>query len=95
MPALPYQTFPSTNRVFIGADATITNQDNATDAYPHWIVIRGRDQQAAIELLLTTDALVTLRNHLNAILDDPAEVESWAARDLAGLALRKAQVQSC
>ena len=94
MPALEYQTFPSINRVFIGADATITNADDGTDAYPHWIVIRGRDHQTAVELLLTTDALVVLRDRINAILDDPAEVAAWAARDLAGLALHEAMVVS-
>ena len=91
MPALEYQTFPSINRVFVGADATITIKDSAT-SYPHNLTIRDRDGQNVVELHLTTDALVALRNRINAILDDPAEVAAWAARDLAGLALHEAMV---
>jgi len=93
MPALPYQTFTSTNCVFIGADATIAIKDSGSD-WPHRLAIRDRDQRLVVELLLTTDALVALRDHINAILDDPAEVAAWAARDLAGLALREAMVIS-
>ena len=93
MPALEYQTFPSTNHVFIGADALVTIT-TGTDSHPHTIDIRDRDRQAVVKLFLTTDALLALRNHIAAILDDPAEVASWAARDLAGLALREAMVVS-
>ena len=94
MPALEYQTFPSINRVFIGADATITTRPGGSASHPHWIIVKDSAQIPAVELLLTTDALLALRNHINTILDDPAEVASWAARDLAGLALREAMVVS-
>ena len=93
MPALEYQTFPSINRVFVGADALISAK-YGTSSHPHVIGIRDRAQDPVVELFLTTDALVVLRDHINAILDDPAEVAAWAARDLAGLALREAMVIS-
>ena len=93
MPALPYQTFPLQARVFIGGDALITTTHGTTD-HPHVIVIKDRDEGAIAELFLTTEALVALRKQINAILDDPAEVAAWAARDLAGLALREAMVVS-
>ena len=92
MRELPYQTFPSINRVFIGADATITTRPDGAGGYPHWIVVKDSAQGPAVELLLTTDALVALRNHINTILDDPTEVAAWATRDLAGLALHEAMV---
>ena len=93
MTALPYQTFPSINSVYVGADATITIEDSDT-TWPHNITIRDRDRHHVVELRLTTEALVALRNHIDTILDDPAEVAAWAARDLAGLALREAMVIS-
>ena len=93
MPALEYQTFPIENRVFVGADATITTA-HKNHNHPHVIDIRDRDRNRVVELWLTTEALVVLRDRINTVLDDPAEVAAWAARDLAGLALRKAMVVS-
>ena len=93
MRELPYQTFPSINSVYIGADAMITIEDSAT-TWPHNLTIRDRDRQLVVQLLLTTDALVALQSRINTVLDDPTEVASWAARDLAGLALREAMVVS-
>ena len=91
--ALSYQTFPSINRVFVGADAHIA-MTLGTTSHPHVLNIRDRAHDPVAELFLTTDALVALRDHINTILDDPAEVAAWAARDLAGLALREAMVIS-
>ena len=93
MPALEYQTFPSLNRVFVGADALVTSTTGTT-THPHAITVRDRTHDPVVELFLTTEALVALRNHIDTILDDPAEVAAWAARDLAGLALREAMVIS-
>ena len=81
MPALPYQTFTSTNCVFIGADATIAIKDSGSD-WPHRLAIRDRDQRLVVELLLTTDALVALQVRISAVLDNAAEVASWADRQI-------------
>jgi len=85
MPALEYQTFPSINRVFVGADALISAK-YGTSSHPHVIGIRDRAQDPVVELFLTTDALVVLQSRINAILDDPAEVASWASRQIEPVA---------
>ena len=79
MPALPYQTFPSTNRVFVGADAFITTLPAASTNYPHWVVIKDRNQQPVVELCLTFEAAVDLRDLLTNILVAHAKTEATKA----------------
>lgn len=79
MPALPYQTFPSTNRVFIGQDAFITTLPAASTDYPHWVVIKSANQQPVVELCLTFEAAVDLRDLLTNILVAHAKAEAAKA----------------
>ena len=92
MTDLPYETFTSVSAVFIGADAVISTSPIVNGPFTHSIKVRDCKARLIAELCLTTEALVALQNCIAAILDDPAEVAAWAARDLAGLALREAMV---
>ena len=84
MTELPYQTFGSPNRVFIGADANITVMRYGTADYPHTISVKDANQAPVLELCLTTEAAATLADLLTNLVDpDPTP---WAARDLAHLA---------
>ena len=84
MSDLPYQTFGSTNRVFVGADAKITTSRSSSDAWVYQVDISDFRESEVLSLLLTVEAAATLADLLTNLADpDPAP---WAARDLAHLA---------
>ena len=70
MSDLPYQTFGSPNRVFIGADANITVMRYGTADYPHTISVKDANQATVLELCLTAEAAATLADLL-AVPTDP------------------------
>ena len=83
MSDLPYQTFGSPNRVFIGADANITVMRYANADYPHTISVKDANQAPVLELCLTAEAAATLADLL-AVSTDPNPTP-WADLDMARL----------
>ena len=80
---LPYQTFGSTNRVFVGADAKITTSRSSSDAWVHQVDISDFRESEVLSLLLTVEAAATLADLL-ANLADPNPTP-WADLDMARL----------
>ena len=83
MSDLPYQTFGSPNRVFIGADANITVMRYGTADYPHTISVKDANQAPVLELCLTAEAAATLADLLT-VPTDPNPTP-WADLDMARL----------
>ena len=80
----PYQTFGSTNRVFVGADAKITTGRAANGEFVHDVDISDFAGRHVLSLCLTAEAAATLADLLTNLADpDPAP---WADLDLAHLA---------
>ena len=97
MTELPYQTFGSPNRVWIGADAHITEGTQVPGAeHAHSMDVANGDGVPLLALFMTPEGAEKLRNFLTAALalgdDDTPDTSDvlWAARDLAALALHEA-----
>ena len=86
MTALPYQTFTSINPIFIGADAEISTRPVVNGPFTHAMEVRDCSKRLIAELCLTTDALVALQVRISAVLDNAAEVASWADRQIEPVA---------
>ena len=76
--------------LLIADDVILTYSHYPREGWPHTFRFANAKTGHAATVAFTTDALVALQNRINTVLDDPAEVAAWAARDLAGLALREA-----
>jgi len=76
MTELQYQTFPCANRVYVGADAFITEGPAQHGDYSRWVVIKDADQRPVVDLLLTDEARRDLGEFLLAT-PTPADPEPF------------------
>ena len=83
MSDLPYQTFGSTNRVFVGADAKITTRVSEGAAWVNKVDIEDSQGRHVLTLCLTVEAAATLADLL-AVPTDPNPTP-WADLDMARL----------
>ena len=84
MTDLPYQTFGSTNRVFVGADAQITTSRAANGEFVHHVDISDFAGRHVLSLCLTSKGVADLYGVLAALMPDP-DPTPWADLDMARL----------